>query len=78
MVIQTSHFASKIKKAKMEDNDKNENLYARALNIMSHGRYSIFSPVGMMPDSADLFVEIFDTFTKKYDFYFPDVFTEGD
>lgn len=70
-------FCLKNKKGKDEDNDKNENLYARALNIMSHGRYSIFSPVGMMPDSADLFVKIFDTFTKKYDFYFPDVFTDG-
>ena len=70
-------FCLKNKKEEDEDNDKNENLYARALNIMSHGRYSIFSPVGMMPDSADLFVEIFDTFTKKYDFYFPDVFTDG-
>lgn len=71
-------FCLKNKKGKDEDNDKNENLYARALNIMSHGKYSIFSPVGMMPDSADLFVEIFETFIKKYDFYFPDVFTKGD
>ena len=75
-------FCLKDKKDEDEDKDKadneNENLYARALNIMSHGRYSIFSPVGMMPDSADLFVEIFDTFTKKYDFYFPDIFAERD
>ena len=75
-------FCLKDKKDEDEDKDKvdneNENLYARALNIMSHGRYSIFSPVGMMPDNADLFVEIFDTFTKKYDFYFPDIFAEGD
>lgn len=76
-------FSFCLKNKKDEDEDKNkadnenDNLYARALNIMSHGRYSIFSPVGMMPDSADLFVEIFETFTKKYDFYFPDVFTEG-
>lgn len=44
---------------------KDEELFSRALNIMSHGRYSLFAPQGMMRENADLFVQIFDAYTKK-------------
>lgn len=53
---------------------KDEELFSRALNIMSHGRYSLFAPQGMMRENADLFVQIFDAYTKKYEFELPDIF----
>lgn len=53
---------------------KDEDLFSRALNIMSHGRYSLFAPQGMMRENADLFVQIFDAYTKKYEFELPDIF----
>ena len=56
----------------MED----ENLYSRAVNIMSHGRYSVFSPSGMLKENAELFVRIFESFVDKYKFELPDIFFE--
>lgn len=53
---------------------KDKELYARAVNIMSHGKYSLYSPKGMMRENADLFVEIFELFVEKYKFDLPDVF----
>lgn len=51
-------------------------LYTRAVNIMSHGRYSLFTPSGMMKENADLFVKVFNAFTTKYEFELPDIFFE--
>ena len=51
-------------------------LFTRAVNIMSHGRYSIFAPVGMLKENADLFVKIFRSFVDKYSFELPDIFFE--
>ena len=53
-----------------------KDLFDRALNIMSHGKYSIFSPVGMMKENADLFVNIFHSFVSKYNFELPEIFFE--
>lgn len=55
---------------------EDEELYSRAVNIMSHGRYSLFSPVGMLRENAELFVKIFESFVNKYMFELPDVFFE--
>ncbi|MCQ2286817.1 MAG: anticodon nuclease [Bacteroidales bacterium] len=52
-------------------------LYARAVNIMSHGKYSIFSPVGMLRENAELFVKIFTSFVTKYKFELPDIFFDN-
>ena len=49
-------------------------LYSRAVNLLSHGTYSLFSPVGMMKDTSDLFVKIFKAFIDKYKFELPDIF----
>lgn len=54
----------------MDDKD----LFSRAVNIMSHGKYSLFSPSGMMKENAELFVRIFDAFVTKYHFELPDIF----
>ena len=51
-------------------------LFTRAVNIMSHGRYSIFAPVGMLKENADLYVKIFRLFVDKYSFELPDIFFE--
>lgn len=53
-------------------------LYARAVNIMSHGKYSVFSPVGMLPENAELFVKVFTSFVTKYKFELPDIFFSTD
>ncbi len=51
-----------------------EVLFERALQLFSHGKYSIFDPVEMGDDNKDLFIRIFNGFTIKYDFYFPQIF----
>ena len=56
----------------VEDKD----LYSRAVNIMSHGRYSLFAPSGMMKENAELFVKIFKAFIDKYKFELPEIFFE--
>ena len=56
------------------DGFEDKELYARAVNIMSHGKYSIYAPKGMMRENAELFVKLFDLFVDKYKFELPDVF----
>ena len=51
-------------------------LFARAVNIMSHGKYSIFAPVGMLKENADLFVRVFKAFVDQYKFELPEIFFE--
>ena len=43
---------------------------------MSHGRYSLFAPSGMMKENAELFVKIFKSFVDKYKFELPEIFFE--
>lgn len=45
-----------------------EVLYNRALNLLSHGKYSIYQPVELADDNKELFKNILDDFTSKYDF----------
>ncbi len=53
-----------------------EVLFERAIQLFSHGKYSIFDPVEMGDDNKELFKRIFKGFTEKYDFYFPQIFNE--
>lgn len=53
-----------------------EVLFERALQLFSHGKYSIFDPVEMGDDNKDLFKRIFRGFTVKYKFDFPKIFNE--
>ena len=46
-------------------------LYARALNLLSHGNHSIYEPREMNQDNKDLFKEIFQNFLDKYHFSLP-------
>lgn len=56
---------------------KDKELYARAVNIMSHGKYSIYAPKGMMRENAELFIQLFDLFVDKFKFELPDVFVNN-
>lgn len=46
-------------------------LLERALQLFSHGKYSIFDPVEMGQDNKDLFKKVLDGFLNKYEFELP-------
>jgi hypothetical protein len=52
---------------------KDDVLYARALNLLSHGKYSIYEPVDMGDDNKKLFSDILEAFLGKYEFYTPEI-----
>lgn len=49
-------------------------LFARALNLLSHGKYDIYQPSEMVDDNKRLFRQILDTFLRRYEFTLPEVF----
>jgi hypothetical protein len=53
-----------------------EVLFERALQLFSHGKYSIFDPQEMIGDNKELFKRIFNGFLAKYEFHFPEIFNE--
>jgi wobble nucleotide-excising tRNase len=53
-----------------------EVLYARALNLLSHGKYSIYEPREMVSDTKELFRTILTAFLNRYRFDLPDSITE--
>lgn len=55
---------------------EDETLFERALQLFSHGKYSIFDPVEMGDDNKELFKLILNGFLTKYEFYFPQIFNE--
>jgi hypothetical protein len=50
-----------------------EVLYARALNLLSHGNYSVYEPREMVEDSKELFRCILNAFLDRYHFDLPDL-----
>jgi len=48
-----------------------EGLHARALNLLSHGKYSLYEPREMVGDNKVLFKEILDDFLGRYAFDLP-------
>lgn len=50
---------------------EDEVLYSRALNLLSHGKYSIYEPVEMGDDNKILFIKILRAFLDKYQFDLP-------
>lgn len=52
-----------------------ETLYNRALNLLSHGKYSIYQPVELADDNKELFKRILDEFLDKYEFDIPQLTT---
>jgi wobble nucleotide-excising tRNase len=53
-----------------------ELLYARALNLLSHGKYSIYEPVEMNEDNKELFKRILRVFLERYKFQLPELLAE--
>ncbi|WP_449123805.1 anticodon nuclease [Pseudomonas viridiflava] len=51
-------------------------LFARALNLLSHGKYDIYQPSEMVDDNKRLFGEILDAFLRRYEFALPEVFAQ--
>jgi len=54
-----------------------EVLFERALNLFSHGKYSVFNPVMMSDDNKELFKRILNGFLAKYEFDIPVIFKES-
>lgn len=50
---------------------KDKDLHARALNLLSHGAYSIYDPKEMVPDNKELFKHILTNFLNRYEFELP-------
>lgn len=48
-------------------------LFARAVNLLSHGNYSIYEPIEMTDDNKNLFSLILTSYLKKYKFQLPDL-----
>lgn len=51
-------------------------LYSRALNLLSHGKYSVYEPTEMNQDNKTLFKKVFNEFLTKYKFYLPELLAE--
>jgi hypothetical protein len=49
-------------------------LYARALNLLSHGKYSVYEPREMVDDTKELFRRILAAFLDRYRFSLPELF----
>lgn len=62
-----SHFGKCI------DGIDDEVLFERALQLFSHGKYSVYAPVVMGDDTKDLFKRIFKAFIDKYKFDLPEL-----
>lgn len=56
--------------------DEDEALHARALNLLSHGGYSVYEPREMMADNKALFNDILSSFLQRYQFQLPEIFAE--
>ncbi|GAB5517196.1 AAA family ATPase [Rhodopirellula baltica] len=55
---------------------EDEGLYARALNLLSHGNYSLYEPREMVQDNKDLFNDILAAFLDKHTFDLPAILAE--
>lgn len=54
-----------------------EVLYARALNLLSHGKYSMYEPLEMVEDTKELFERILTAFLERYRFDIPELILEA-
>lgn len=53
---------------KNQDDDPDETLYGRLVNILSHGNYSYYDPVEMLPENKEHFEKILLDFLNFYPF----------
>jgi len=54
---------------------EDEVLFARALNLLSHGKYSAYEPKEMGEDTKQLFQKILTAFLNRYQFDLPEMIT---
>lgn len=66
------NFSACIKK---DDDDPDGVLYARLINILSHGNYSLYEPREMLEENKAYFKKILDDFLSRYPFN-PELFPE--
>ncbi len=52
---------------------EDEALYSRALNLLSHGKHSIYEPREMIDDNKELFKRIYADFLERYRFDLPEI-----
>lgn len=53
---------------KQQDDDQDDTLYGRLVNILSHGNYSFYDPVEMLPENKVHFEKILADFLEFYPF----------
>lgn len=53
---------------KREDDDLDDVLFARMVNLLSHGNHSIFNPLEMVEDNKEIFKNILNRFLENYKF----------
>lgn len=54
-----------------------KDLYNRALNLLSHGKYSVYSPYEMVDDTKEIFKQILTAFLSHYQFELPKLYKES-
>lgn len=55
---------------------EDEVLYSRAVNLLSHGKYSLYEPRVMMEDTKDLLRRVLDEFLNRYEFQLPKILAD--
>lgn len=58
---------------KQDNDDPDGVLHARLINVLSHGKYSLYEPMEMLPENKDYFRKILKDFMANYRFN-PDLF----
>jgi len=58
------------------DGVEDEALFSRALNLLSHGRYSLYEPTEMLEDNKQLFRDILSAFLSRHQFDLPILLNE--
>lgn len=55
------------------DNEEDQALFNRALNLLSHGKYAIHEPTVMGEDNQELFRRILREFVERFQFELPEI-----
>ncbi len=53
---------------KKTEDDPDETLFGRTLNVLSHGNYSFYEPTKMLPETKESFEKVLDDFLDFYPF----------
>jgi hypothetical protein len=59
------------------EDDPDKTMYARVVNIMSHGNYSLYEPVDMMEENKAIFRKVLNDFREHFPFN-PTLFEDGE